>query len=555
MIAVLLLGLVGAGRAAVPEPSPVKPALALRVAHLRFLLATRDTLTALAFRRRLPDHALAGRSHLDTRLRLAERLLDYGLLAAAAELYRGELRRGADRRRNRGWFRLAQAWLARGAYDEALAAVQQLYGLKSPELQYRVAPLAGRILLANQLPEQAVERLRAWQRQRNRNAFGRYNLGVALVRAGLNEQGAGELDAIGRMDADTDTLQALRDRANMVLAYGFLEIGQGATARALFERVRLNGPYSNRALLGLGWAELAPDGEPQSLVLLRPIHCIEDSARLLPENLPVLRRPPRDACGRPRMFRSEDELERDSGADTQSERYRRALVPWLELADRDPAYTAVQEALVGIAYAYAQLDAEERATIWFARAISTLEASRSAAKAVVAGLRQPSPGPVAPPPGVTPDLGWFIQHWGLAGAGARPALAALIGDTGFRACAQALQDLGFVRDGIAEMRAALDRLQRPVQHRIFLLALNDTNLPTALMTRQERLRTLMDKATQLSQRVKQTMAAQAAYLRQRALVAAAAYKDYVDAYLIQARKGQAQLVSVTSAAMPAGETR
>src|SRR3546814_1293049 len=53
---------------------------------------------------------------------------------------------------------------------------------------------------------------------------------------------------------------ALRDRANLTLGWQFLQTQQGGTSKPVFSRVRVEGPFSNRALLGLGWAQLAPQG-------------------------------------------------------------------------------------------------------------------------------------------------------------------------------------------------------------------------------------------------------------------------------------------------------
>ena len=59
------------------------------------------------------------------------------------------------------------------------------------------------------------------------------------------------------MPARPRSCSALRDRANLALGFAYLQANQPDKARVPLERVRLNGAYSNKALLGLGWADAA----------------------------------------------------------------------------------------------------------------------------------------------------------------------------------------------------------------------------------------------------------------------------------------------------------
>src|SRR5689334_12681812 len=87
----------------------------------------------------------------------------------------------------------------------------------------------------------------------------RYNLAVALIRDGKIEEGREALDQVGTMDVTNLEQLVLRDKANLALGYQYLQAQQGPAARAVFGRVRTAGPFSNRALLGLGWSEIAQE--------------------------------------------------------------------------------------------------------------------------------------------------------------------------------------------------------------------------------------------------------------------------------------------------------
>ena len=65
----------------------------------------------------------------------------------------------------------------------------------------------------------------------------------------------------GRTESNDPELLSLRDKANLALGWHFLQQKQGRTALGVLGRIRSEGLASNRALLGMGWAQLAPAGE------------------------------------------------------------------------------------------------------------------------------------------------------------------------------------------------------------------------------------------------------------------------------------------------------
>ncbi|NJN82643.1 MAG: hypothetical protein HC802_10475 [Caldilineaceae bacterium] len=132
-------------------------------------------------------------------------------------------------------------------------------------------------------------------RARNWTAYGQFNLGVALVRAGRTERGLQLLDGVGQLVTENPELVALRDKANVAIGYALLQAGRPAEARLALNRVQLAGSQASKALLGAGWADAAEGG------------------------------------------------------------YQSALVPWLELHGRAVQDGAVQESYLAVPYAYAEL--------------------------------------------------------------------------------------------------------------------------------------------------------------------------------------------------------
>jgi hypothetical protein len=178
----------------------------------------------------------------------------------------------------------------------------------------------------------------------------RFNLGVALIKSGQAARGTALLDTLGQASAEDEEYRDLRDRANLALGFAALAAQQWPQARSYLERVRLHGMQANKALLGLGWAE---SGQKQN---------------------------------------------------------RQALVPWLELVQREVSDAAVLEAYIAAPYAYAELGAYSQAAEGYAQAISAFESENTALDAAIVALRS---GPlvqdlVAYNPGG--DMGWF---WGM----------------------------------------------------------------------------------------------------------------------------------------------
>lgn len=150
--------------------------------------------------------------------------------------------------------------------------------------------------------------------------------------------------ACARPDAD------LCDRGRLLLGYYRLRTGDGATAAEAFRAVHVPGPYATRALLGLGWALLAPQRPRIGDATIVPAAYTPDLAA---------RRRARLALPPP--------------GDERREALLAALVPWNDLVGRDPVDAASQEGLLAIAWALDALGAHEQAAARWSSAAAQLE--------------------------------------------------------------------------------------------------------------------------------------------------------------------------------------
>jgi hypothetical protein len=163
----------------------------------------------------------------------------------------------------------------------------------------------------------AVQLLSGWDAPTLWAVYARYNLGVAFVRMGELEAGAALLDKVGTtpiLPEAREELLSLRDRANVALGFAYLQADMQGESKPVLQRVRLTGPFSNKALLGVGWA------------------------------------------------------------DSNNNDFRGALVPWLELSEREQLDSAVQESLLAVPYAFSRLNADPQAAQFYAQALQIFDA-------------------------------------------------------------------------------------------------------------------------------------------------------------------------------------
>ncbi len=268
---------------------------------------------------RLPNHGP------DTELMLGALYLELGLHNEAGERFERLLGAAVPQGvRNRAWFYLAKVWYARGYDGRAEQAARRLQGALPADLEAERLHLLANVLMRQSRFAEAADLLDGWQGPDLWAAYARFNLGVALIRDNQLDLGARYLDAVGRLDTSNAELLALRDRANTALGFAWLQSGEAERARPVLLRVRLQGPYSSRALLGAGWAALE-QGKP-----------------------------------------------------------REALDPWLELKDRALQDPAVQEAWMAVPYAFARLDAPAQAADNYEAAMVAFDAESARIDAAIA---------------------------------------------------------------------------------------------------------------------------------------------------------------------------
>ncbi len=230
--------------------------------------------------------------------------------------------------RNDAAFRLARIHFQKGQMDDATRALDRIDGRVPESIRDDIEFLRANIHLAQGRPSAAIDVLRRLQASDGFGGFAAYNLGIAYLQDGQRQAAFQQLDKAGRTVTDDPATLAIKDKANLVLGTILLEDGEYVRAKPYLNRVRLEGPFSNQALLSAGWAEVSTDN------------------------------------------------------------YERAVVPWRLLADREVTDRATQEALLALPYAYGKLSVHGRAATHYGHALDAFGAEVEKLNASIESIRE-----------------------------------------------------------------------------------------------------------------------------------------------------------------------
>jgi hypothetical protein len=215
--------------------------------------------------------------------------------------------------RNKAWFYLGKIWYQRGYLEESERSLRQVSDKINPRISAERYMLLAQLMMREQRYDDAIAALSNWKGAPDWTAYAQFNLGVALVRKDRLADAIPYLDRVGRIETRSEELLSLKDKANLALGFALLQAERAAEAKPILQRVRLEGPYSTKALLGVGWAD-AGTGD-----------------------------------------------------------FKRALVPWLTLRKRNLLDSAVQESFLTVPYAYNQLSATGQAAEYYNSAIESFD--------------------------------------------------------------------------------------------------------------------------------------------------------------------------------------
>ncbi len=230
--------------------------------------------------------------------------------------------------RNEAIYRLGKIYFQKSQPLNALHALERIDGKVAKGIEEDLTFLHAQVLLANGRFAQAADLFATLRGSKTLAGFAGYNLGITLLLEGRKGDGLQQLDQTGQLDAAEPLALGIKDKANLVLGDRLLAAGEFVAAKAILDRVRLSGPFSNRALLGSGWA------------------------------------------------------------DASREDYAAALAPWSLLLEREATDPAVQEGLLAVPYAYGKLGIHSRAALLYSRALEAFGSEIDKLSASIHSIRE-----------------------------------------------------------------------------------------------------------------------------------------------------------------------
>ena len=159
--------------------------------------------------------------------------------------------------RNRAWFYLGKVWYQRGYLEESERALRQVSDKIDPRISAERYMLLAQLMMRQGRYDDAIAALSNWHGAPDWTAYAQFNLGVALVRKGRLPE-AIALSGSGRHACETRSEELLSLQGQGQSGAGFRAAAGAARRRGetrFLQRVRLEGPYSSKALLGVGWAD------------------------------------------------------------------------------------------------------------------------------------------------------------------------------------------------------------------------------------------------------------------------------------------------------------
>ena len=236
----------------------------------------------------------------------------------------------AESERNEAAFRLARLYYRKQDYVNALHAIELVKGEVPKKIRSNEMFLRAQIYVSVGKFTEAIKILQELKGITNHGYGGyvEYNLAMAYLQTAETERAISTLDDLGKVTTDDEAVLALKDKGNLKLANYYLDEGDAGKAGYYFSRIRLDGPFSNRALLGAGWVEVA------------------------------------------------------------QRNFDRALVPWSILHEREQTNASVQEAMMAVPYAYSKLNVHGKAAIMYGKAMDVFATEIDRLDASIKSIRE-----------------------------------------------------------------------------------------------------------------------------------------------------------------------
>ena len=307
--------------------------------------------------------------------------------------------------RNDAVYRLAKIYHQKQQPINALHAIERIKGDVPDKIKYDLQLLKAQIYISNAKFSDAIKLLNNIENDSAVDGYASYNLAIAYIGNNETEKGILQLDKTGLINSGDKAVLAIRDKANLVLGYKLMENKQPERAIKYFERIRLGGPFSNRALLGSGWAAVA------------------------------------------------------------AEKYKQAIVPWTMLSKRNVTNQSVQEVLLGLPFAYGKLEIHGKAAVLYGKALDAYSQELKKLDDSIKSIREGKFLEAVVSEEYRKDKNWLINLRNLPDAPETHYLMQLLASNDFQESLKNYFDLDDLGKKISSWDGYLDSYTETISHR------------------------------------------------------------------------------------------
>lgn len=207
--------------------------------------------------------------------------LSYGLDRQSKQIFSALIAsHSPEEVQNRAWFFLAKMLYLRGDIDASAKTLANISGAMPRDIDQEYRYLAALVNIKLGYFDEVEAISRSFDKKSPYAPYLYFNLGVAFGKQKQYIPAVSSLSKAASYANGSIQLAGLADRANMAIAYLYADKQDFTNAYAQIRQVRANGVFSNRALLGSGWASVNSGAYREALA---PLTALERRSMVIPE--------------------------------------------------------------------------------------------------------------------------------------------------------------------------------------------------------------------------------------------------------------------------------
>lgn len=264
----------------------------------------------------------------DPELLLGGLYLYYGLHENANKIFSELIENNISTEiQDRAWFNIGKMRYKGQLFTEANQALIKVKDTLTEEREAEKQNMLANTYLRQKDFPAAYDAIKKLDSHQDWQAYAKYNMGVTLIKSGQNKEGTEFLNQVSSLKTEDEELKSLRDKTNIALGFAYIRQQLPQYSSQYLQKVRLKGPLSAKALLGIGWAY------------------------------------------------------------QQQKKPEQAIVAWMELRDWPVIDTAVQESLLAVPYTLEQMGKNQLALQHYNYAIDNYKEELSSLKGVLNAVK------------------------------------------------------------------------------------------------------------------------------------------------------------------------